>query len=358
MDQYMPFNAHFAQYNSGDVYANTNTSVNIPDDILDMDENQYDNLVVEHLLHDMVPYLTKYVHTSDEQYNWVKNMYRWSSKKEYALAKDNDEINHQCIYIIITYLSKKIFNVSNSKGGDIIDEEILEEIIVSKKVSNFLLTDYIIIMMIQLYPPDKLEYYLCLILNHYNLQRVFADSHVCVKTVLSEYSLHILNIIMSSGIKLNFEELLVQYCRSKIDVTDKICFAIENLKPDGDNLSNCAIDAIFNSTWLETIMSKIDSRINFAALGSVYLMSHVNENTMKTLMKYGYDFKDMMQESANNKQNSYQINSKKTDQSKYLAKLLEETNFDKATLRQMLCDTIDYVRLVQPRRLHSTTIQK
>lgn len=309
------------------------------DAILDMCEDQYNDLVEQCSLNKIRSYLIMDQDGSRKQYDWIKNVYRWSSKKEYSHIRENANINYDCVSTILGYLSSKLFDASQLKTCDItsiVDDEIFEEFIISKKLTGLLLTDWVFAM-IHLYPADKFEHYCNLILEYYNLPKVFDDAFT--NPPFYEYSLDTLNIIVNAGVKLNFEELLIQCCqcstRNCDDLTDKIYYALDNLEIN--NLSCTTLAIVYSSPQLETIISKVDSEINFSLLGPIHLIGNMNRDKMNVLTKYGYDFKEMLGVSASGcMEHKYFVDDEKTDQSKYLGELLEDINFDNNALKQML----------------------
>lgn len=333
-------------------YTHNNNLTLIPDDIIDMDEDRYNDLVERTALNNIIPYLTMSKCASERQCDWIKRIYRWSSKKEYSGIYENSSVNYECIRAMVSYLASKIFSTPKSKAFDfenvMIDDEIFEEILISKQIDNFLLAEYILVM-IQSYPADKFEHYISLILEHHDLQKIFDDTNQMIP--FCAYRLNTLNIIADSGIKLNFEELLIQCCRNlgtENDLIDKIYYAIDNLEIN--NLSNAALAAIYDSAWLEIIIAKTDAGINFTPLGSIHLMTNIDKNKMDTLTKYGYDFKEMINHSTNNHvKERYIVDNEQSGRSKYLVELLEDMNFDEAVMKQMLRSAIDNLYLVMPR---------
>lgn len=295
------------------------------DNIFDMSEDQYDNMIERRSLNKIMPRLIMNEHVSDKQYNWIKNAYRWSSKKEYSGSYENANFHRLCISTIVDYLSSKMLAPSKSFE----DDEIFEEFIVLKKLNNSLLIERVFVM-IHLYPADKFDHYWRLILEHYDLHKVFGS--VSAKPPFCQYSLDTLNIIVNCGVKLNFEELLTQCCICTIenDLRDKIYYAIDNLEMD--NLSVRTVAIIYNSVWLETIISRTDSKINFASWGSLHLLGTINREKVDALTKYGYDFKEMLDV----KTSTHAGSCEQTDRSAYLKEFLEDMNFDNAILKQIL----------------------
>lgn len=324
-----------------------------PDDILNMSEHQYDDLIEGRSLDKIIPYLTMDGHISDKQYDWLKSVRKWSSNKAYANINENSIVNHECISTIIDHLSSKMFDSTAIAE----DDEIFEEIIVSKKIGDYVLTRYVL-EMVQSYPTDKFEHYMNLILEHYDLQKAFNDFNQGLP--LYTYSLATLNIIANGGVKIQFDELLTQCCRGhkeenscrahkeENNLIDKIYYAIDNL--DINNLSIHTLATIYNSDWLEIIISKTNSGINFDPLDPVYIIGNINRNKMGILTKWGYDFQEMINNSIrNHAKDKYLIDNEKTDRSKYLIELLEDIDFDKATLKHILRATIDNLHLVMDR---------
>lgn len=300
-------------------------------DIIDMTEEEYDERFcddVSKLAFERTIVCAQI--NSSEDFECIKRIYNWS------MLRQHKNILSSCI-------NKIVFNLKFSDSCII--NEILCEIIVSKMLRyNSMVCE--IIYQIQSYPINQFEHYIYLILNNYDLQKIFDNAHSEQRgrfnDYLRKYSLNVFEMVTTNGLELHLEEFLAS--KKNWASTDIIRHIINNI--DTNNLSKRMLNVIYGSVvLLEIALSRSDAHFDLSMLNPLLLLKDIDKSKICVMATHGYDFKEIICESiCNYKKNviasSYETNAK----SKYIAEILADINLDADSLNSILLSSISYAQ--------------